>query len=172
MPGWVAFIYVVDSSSCIAASISFTLRRATRNGLRQRRLEGSTTRLQQVGPPLEIGSGGSSGTLKDTLNVRLDAAASSAALRATLSALDEPVFEGVIAAHSASTGSRSAPPAFGRAPPLWLPCFRRPTVALHGEHSALHSGLAGGRRPLQSPARPASCAGASGVLRFAVAGTT
>ena len=109
MPGCVAFIYVVDSSSCIAASITFTLRRATRNGSRPRRLEGSTTRLQQVGPPLEIGSGGSSGTLKDTLNVRLDAAASSAALRATLSALDEPVFEGVIAAHSASTGSRSAP---------------------------------------------------------------
>ncbi len=98
---------------CIADSITFTLRRATRNGLRQRRLEGSTTHLQQVEPPLDIGSGGSRGTLKGTLDVRLDADASSAALRATLGALDEPVFEGVIAAHSASTDSRSAPPACG-----------------------------------------------------------
>ena len=74
-------------------------------------------------------------------DVRLDADASSAALRATLGALDEPVFEGVIAAHSASTDSRSAPPAFGRTPPP-VAAYFRPTVVLHGPgaHSALHSG--------------------------------
>ncbi len=59
--------------------------------------------------------------------MRLDADASSAALRATLSALDEPVFEGVIAAHSASTDSRSAPPRIRESPSGGgcLPTFSR-----------------------------------------------
>ncbi len=97
-------------------------------------------------PLLVFGRGGSPGTSKGTLNVRLDADASSAALLATLSALDEPIFEGVIAAHSASTDSRSAPPAFGRAPPA-VAAFFRPPVAFHWECSALHSVARGSYSP-------------------------
>ena len=58
---------------------------------------------------MALGNDRSPGVLNRIPYARLGADANSAALRATLSELDEPVFEGVIAAHSASTGSRSAP---------------------------------------------------------------